>query len=210
MTKIEVHKPFKGDFRMTQPFGVYFWYNKRRLKHQGTDWALPVGTPFLACFSGVISRIEKFRLDGYGKSIYLQSACGKYEALYAHANAIFVKKGDQVKLGDNLGHSGNTGFSTGPHIHFGLKLYGEYVDPEKIIGYKELEKQQPLIKPDEYKIQKGDTLFAIASKFYIGGDLWPLLYSANEKIIGSNPDLIHPGMVLKIPRPNKNDGKLIN
>ena len=201
MNKTEVLKPFKGEYTMTQPFGVFFYFHGRRLKHQGTDWALPTGTPVLACFDGVVSRVEKFRLDGYGRSIYLRSVSGKYEALYAHLSSIFVKVGDKVRLSDILGHSGNTGFGTGPHLHFGLKLYGEYVDAEKVIG-SDTSKNQ-LIKPDEYVVEKGDTLFNIASKFFVGGDLWPVLYRENEKIIGSDPNLIKPGQVLKIPKINK-------
>ena len=196
---VEVVKPFKDNYAMTQPFGVFFYFHGRRLKHQGTDWALPTGTPLLACFDGVVSRVEKYRLNGYGRSVYLRSVSGKYEALYAHLDSIFVEVGDKIKLGGILGHSGNTGFGTGPHLHFGLKLYGEYVDAEKIIGGK----PEQLLKPDEYIVEKGDTLFQIASKFYVGGNLWPLLYKENEKVIGSNPDLIKPGQVLKIPNVNK-------
>ena len=184
---------------MTQPFGVFFNFHGRRLKHQGTDWALPEGTPVLACFAGRVMRVEKYRLNGYGKSVYLLSANGKYEALYAHLSNIFVEVGDEVDLSTMLGHSGNTGFGTGPHLHFGLKLYGEYVDAEKIIGVA----PQKLIKPDEYLVEKGDTLFDIASKFFVGGDLWPIIYRENDKVIGSDPNLIEPGQILKIPKTNK-------
>lgn len=203
MTKnIEVYKPFKGDHPMTQPFGVFFTYKKRRLKHQGTDWGMPIGTPLLSCFSSVVSRIEKFRLEGYGPSIYIRSLDGKYEALYAHLNGIFVELGQRLDAGEVLGHSGDKGFSTGPHLHFGLKLYNEYVDPLKHIDIG-ISEQEKLIKTDEYIVQRGDTLFDIASRFYVGGDLWPLLHKENEGIIGINPDKIYPGQVLKIPQANK-------
>jgi len=203
MTKIiEVKMPFKGNFAMTQPFGVYFWYHKRRLKHQGTDWGMPVGTPMLSSFNGVVSRVEKYRLDGYGPSVYIQSLCGVYETLHAHLNAIYVEKGQKVKAGEIIGKSGNKGFSTGPHLHFGLKVYGEYKDAEKYLNIGIPEKDK-LIKTDEYKVEKGDTLFEIASRFYVGGDFWPLLYRENEKIIGSDPNKIYPGQILKIPKANK-------
>jgi len=200
--KVEVVKPFKGDYTMTQPFGVFFSFHGRRLKHQGTDWALPKGTPVLACFDGFVSRVEKYRLSGYGRSVYLRSLNGKYEALYAHLETIFVEVNQKIKIGDILGHSGNTGFGTGPHLHYGLKRYGEYVDAEEIIGCK-VPNAQLLLEVDEYVVKTGDTLFDIASKFFSGGDLWPLLYRENEKIIGSDPNLIKPGQILKIPKTNK-------
>ena len=199
----EVSKPFKGNYTMTQPFGVFFNFHGRRLKHQGTDWALPTGTPLLSCFAGRVVRIEKYRMNGYGRSIYLRSLDGRYEALYAHLNEnIFVQIDEEVKLGQIIGQSGNSGFGTGPHLHFGLKLYGEYVDAEKHIAVEVSEKNK-LLKADEYIVQKGDTLFEIASKFFVGGDLWPLLYRENEKVIGSDPNLIIPGQILKIPNTNQ-------
>lgn len=203
MTRIiEVQKPFKGEFPMTQPFGVYFYYKKRRLKHQGTDWGMPVGTPMLSSFNGTVSRVEKYRLDGYGPSIYIQSSDGKFETLHAHLNGIYVEKGQKVEAGEKIGSSGDKGFSTGPHLHYGLKVFGEYVNAEKYIDVGISEKDR-LIKTDEYKVKRGDTLFEIASMFYVGGDLWPLLHKENEKLIGSDPNKIYPGQILRIPKANK-------
>lgn len=206
MTKnnFEVKKPFNGNYTMTQPFGVFFWYNNRKLKHLGVDWALPGGTPVIACFDGEVVRVEKFRVEGYGRSIYLRSSDGKFEALYAHLEGIHVEKGDKVKLGNPMGLSGRTGFCrgvTGYHLHFGLKVYNEYLDP--FIYLNEQIPQERLIKDDEYIVLPGDCLYNIAAKFYVGADMWPELYKANERIIGSNPDMIKPGMILKIPKANK-------
>ena len=199
MNKIKVNKPFNGKFTMTQPFGVFFWYNGRKLKHQGVDWALPNMTPVVACFDCEVIRVEKFRVNGYGRSIYLRSTNGSYEALYAHLDSTYVEKGQLIKTGERIGASGRTGFcrgKTGYHLHFGLKLYNEYVDPLKFVDVEV--PQQELIKTDEYIVQPGDTLFNIASKFYVGGDMWKTLYEENKKVVGSNPDLIRPGMILKI------------
>lgn len=199
---VEVKKPFKGDFVVTQSFGVFFFYKKRKLKHLGVDWGMPVGTPMLSSFNGVVSRLERFRVEGYGPSIYIRSLDGKYEILYAHLNSIYVKKGQKIAVGELIGKSGNKGFSTGPHLHYGLKMYNEYVDPLKYVNVGSSEADQ-LIKIDEYHVQKGDTLFLIASRFYSGGDLWSLLYKENEKVIGKDPNKIYPGQILKIPKANK-------
>lgn len=206
MTKqiIEVSKPFENNFTLTQKFGVYFFMNGRRLKHQGVDWALPGGTSVVACFAGEVVRVEGFRLEGYGRSIYLRSSDGKFEALYAHLEGIHVTKGQKVKSGEKIGLSGRTGFCrglTGYHLHFGLKMYNEYQDPLKYIN-EEMPKEL-LIKPDEYIVKPGDSLSVIASKFYIGADMWPVIYKENEKKIGSDPDVIRPGQILKIPKANE-------
>lgn len=202
--KCEVRKPFNGKFTMTQPFGTFFWWNDRKLKHLGVDWALPGNTPVVACFDGEAVRVERFRMEGYGRSIYLRSSDGKFEALYAHLESIYLEKGDKVKVGDKIGASGRTGFCrgvTGYHLHFGLKVYNEYLDPFKFLDVET--PQEKLIKSDEYIVQPGDTLYAIAAKFYVGADMWPEIYKENEKVIGSDPDVIRPGMILKIPKANK-------
>ena len=202
--KFEVQKPFKGNFTMTQSFGVFFWYQKRKLKHLGVDWALPKMTPVIACFTGEVIRVEKFRMSGYGRSIYIRSSDGKFEALYAHLESVYLEKGKQIKLGETIGASGRTGFCrgiTGYHLHFGLKKHNEYVDPLKYVDVEV--PQEMLVKPDEYRVEKGDCLYDIAAKFYIGADMWPEIYKANEKIIGSDPNMIRPGMILKIPKANK-------
>ncbi len=198
MTKIRM--PFNGKYQITQPFGVNYWYGKKKLKHQGTDWALPGGTEVIACFDGVISRVEKYRLTGYGRSIYLRSLDSKFEALYAHLSAINVEVNDKVKIGNIIGQSGRSGFCrgrTGYHLHFGLKKYGKYIDP---LGYLTLPDQMELPPGGdrEYTVKIGDSLWKIAVDFYGKGEMWKEIYNANiDKIHDSNK--IFPGQIFKIP-----------
>ena len=199
MTKIEM--PFNGKYRLTQDFGVYYYYKNRKVKHQGTDWALPGGTDVIACFNGIVSRVEKWRLTGYGKSIYLRSLDSQFEALYAHLSSLNVQVGDKVKIGNIIGQSGRSGFcrgKTGYHLHFGLKKYGKYIDP---VGYLNLP-DRPLELPSnnfrEYTVKKGDSLWKIAVAFYGKGGMWKEIYNANLDII-NNSDKIYPGQVFKIP-----------
>lgn len=84
--------------------------------HMGTDLAAPLGTPVLAAFAGQVA-IADF-LGGYGLAIALNHNKGTQQTLYGHLSEIFVKQGDQVKQGDVIGRVGNTGNSTGPHLHF--------------------------------------------------------------------------------------------
>lgn len=125
-------KPFAGKFKLTQEFGVSYWYNNKKRKHLGIDWALPNLTPILAPFDGVVSRVEKYRMDGYGRSVYLRSSDSQYEALHAHLESINVEVGNHIKEGEIMGLSGRSGFVRGPtgyHLHWGLKKGGFYVNP---------------------------------------------------------------------------------
>lgn len=84
--------------------------------HTGTDLAAPLGTPVLAAYAGQVA-IADF-LGGYGLAIALNHNQGSQQTLYGHLSEIFVKPGDWVKQGEVIGRVGDTGNSTGPHLHF--------------------------------------------------------------------------------------------
>ncbi len=84
--------------------------------HSGTDMGAPEGTPVLAAVSGQVVTADL--LGGYGLTVILQHEKGTQESLYAHMSQIFVKPGDKVEQGNVIGRVGNTGNSTGPHLHF--------------------------------------------------------------------------------------------
>jgi murein DD-endopeptidase MepM/ murein hydrolase activator NlpD len=85
--------------------------------HSGIDFRANTGTPVLASLEGVVSFTGENWL--YGKHIILTHVNG-YKTLYAHLNAFSVKQGDRVATGKKIAESGNTGHSTGPHLHFGI------------------------------------------------------------------------------------------
>ncbi|WP_461246324.1 peptidoglycan DD-metalloendopeptidase family protein [Treponema sp. R6D11] len=85
--------------------------------HSGIDFRANTGTPVLASLEGVVSFTGENWL--YGKHIILSHTNG-YKTIYAHLNAFSVKQGDRVATGKKIGESGNTGHSTGPHLHFGI------------------------------------------------------------------------------------------
>ncbi len=107
---------------VTQYFGKTS--SSRRLyasgTHNGIDFRAPIGTPVKATLSGIIQAIgDTDRERGcysYGKWVLLKHANG-LSSLYAHLSVISVKEGDTVVTGDRIGYSGNTGYSTGPHLH---------------------------------------------------------------------------------------------
>lgn len=109
-----------GTFPITQNFGDRAAIYKARyglLGHNGIDIGTPQHTMVVSAASGWVSEVG-FDAGGYGN--YLKVVHSEYLTLYAHLNDLQVKKGDRVVQGQLLGHSGNTGFSDGPHLHFGV------------------------------------------------------------------------------------------
>jgi len=85
--------------------------------HGGLDLRANTGTTVIAALDGVVSVVSENWL--YGKYIIITHSNG-YKTLYGHLNAYSVKQGDRVARGRKIGESGNTGYSTGPHLHFGI------------------------------------------------------------------------------------------
>ncbi len=131
-----------GSFPQTQAFGAdALTYSARYgLKgHNGIDIGCPTLTPVLSAADGWISETG-FDTAGYGR--YIKVVHNGYLTLYAHLNDVAVKLKDRVVAGQLIGHSNNSGFSTGPHLHFavapcdsnGIKTemtngYSGYIDP---------------------------------------------------------------------------------
>ncbi|WP_406870568.1 M23 family metallopeptidase [Thioclava sp. 'Guangxiensis'] len=123
--KLPFQLPLKSQFRYSSPYG-YRW---GRL-HAGVDMALPVGNHVLAPADGVViaSEVE----HGYGNVIKIQHEFG-VSTVYGHLSKRRVKKGQKVSQGDWIGDTGNTGRSTGPHLHYEIRLGGKPVDPMTFI-----------------------------------------------------------------------------
>ncbi len=84
--------------------------------HSGTDLGAPIGTPVLAAYAGRVIMADF--LGGYGLAVALDHNKGSQQTLYGHLSEIFVQPGEQVKQGTVIGRVGDTGNSTGPHLHF--------------------------------------------------------------------------------------------
>ncbi len=123
--KLPFSFPVKGTYRSTSGFGPR-WGRM----HEGHDWAGPVGTPIHATADGVVSFAG--RSGGYGNLIKIKHEFG-YETRYAHLSRIRVKVGDRVSRGDRIGDMGNTGRSTGPHLHYEIRIGGAATNPMKYI-----------------------------------------------------------------------------
>lgn len=113
--------PVFENFRFTSGFGQRWG----RL-HAGTDFAGPIGTPIHATADGVV--IHAGWSSGYGRLIKIQHEFG-IETRYAHLNQIRVEVGQRVSRGDRIGDMGNSGRSTGPHLHYEVRVGGNPVNP---------------------------------------------------------------------------------
>mgnify|MGYP000268073696 CR=1 FL=1 len=126
--------------RITSRFTYRRWHPilKRYRPHHGTDFGARRGTPLLAVYSGKVS--FSGRMGGYGKVVKIKHPRG-YESLYAHQSRTKVRRGQHVKKGQIIGYVGSTGRSTGPHLHFGLKRNGRWVNPMKVLKKESLSKK---------------------------------------------------------------------
>jgi murein DD-endopeptidase MepM/ murein hydrolase activator NlpD len=133
---IKLIAPVNGS--ITQLFGVDPEFYKRFgfPGHNGIDYAISSGTSVVAAAAGTVAMVA-FENGGYGNYVKLSHVDGskKYQTYYAHLASAAVSPGQKVKAGTVIGFSDNTGASTGPHLHFGLRIDGEnpafkgYVDP---------------------------------------------------------------------------------
>ncbi len=164
----DFHPPFVG--HKTSEFGY-----RRYRYHYGVDIKLLTGDPVSAAFDGVV-RIAQYDGD-YGKVVVIRHNNG-LETLYAHLSKIEVREGQWIEAGDQLGLGGNTGRSTGSHLHFEVRYLGEPIDPNTIINWETGKLKMNTLALNRshfsylaevraikyYTIRRGDTLSAIARK----------------------------------------------
>ncbi|OEU50303.1 MAG: hypothetical protein BA871_10875 [Desulfuromonadales bacterium C00003096] len=105
-------------------------FTGRRKLHHGYDIAARTGTPVLATANGVVSKVAS--LSDYGKIVVLDHGYG-YQTYYAHNSKILVKVGQRVQRGEKIAAVGNTGRSTGSHLHYEVRLNGVPVNPKRYI-----------------------------------------------------------------------------
>ena len=102
--------------------------------HSGVDLAADIGTPVKAAISGNVIKVESLS-DSFGTYVKVQNE--NIITTYAHCSTIEVKEGDYVEQGAIIAYSGNTGNSTGPHLHFELSIDNRFVDPGFLLTYSQ-------------------------------------------------------------------------
>lgn len=123
--------PFRGSYRLASRFNLERKHpvTGQIRPHYGVDFATPVGTPILATSDGVVEVIGSHPIAG--KYIVIRHN-NKYSTRYLHLDKFFVKKGDNVRMGSIIAHSGNTGRTSGAHIHYELRIHNRPVDPMRV------------------------------------------------------------------------------
>ena len=116
--------------RITSLYGMRTLGGFTRM-HRGVDFGAPVGTPVLAAGDGVIERLGWY--GGYGNYVRIRHN-GAYKTAYAHLSgyAKGLDRGSRVRQGQAIGYVGNTGNSTGPHLHYEVLIDGEQIDPLEV------------------------------------------------------------------------------
>ncbi len=122
-------KPYEG--KLSTRFGVRrILNNKPKSPHSGVDLKAPEGAPVVSSGDGIVS----FTGDHFftGNSVYIDHGT-EIISMYFHLSSISVKMGDKVSRGQVIGHVGSTGRSTGPHLHWGVRINGNRVDPFSLL-----------------------------------------------------------------------------
>lgn len=158
-----MRKPFDGEYQITQLFGenpeIYARFGLKG--HNGMDFAAPTGTVLYSPITGTVTEVREDP-GGYGNYVKIENP--ELAVLLAHLSRFTVGETQQVTEGEQVGWSGNTGFSTGPHLHFGIFTkprqssngYNGYVDPlpylkGEIMQIDELKKELDIYKENTQK-----------------------------------------------------------
>lgn len=129
-------------FRVSSQFGYRSDpFTGARKMHTGFDFACKPGNPVYSTGDGVVERVS-FDLFGYGNSIIINHGFG-YKTRYAHLKNIYVAEGMKVKRGENIGETGKSGRSSGPHLHYEVIYKNDFVNP---VNYFDLD-----MPVDEYE-----------------------------------------------------------
>ena len=140
--------PDPSVYRLSSSFG----YRRdpisgRTAMHRGVDFAMKPGNPVYATGDGVIESV-KFEFFGYGNQVVIDHGFG-YKTRYAHLKAVGVVEGMKIKRGECIGQSGNSGKSSGPHLHYEVLYKGNQINPA---NYYDLS-----ITPEEYSTMVQNT-----------------------------------------------------
>lgn len=122
--------PVPEDVQISSYYGmrVHPVYKKKRM-HWGIDFPLKPGTPIRAAGNGVVEKVvSEGKKSSYGKHIQIGHD-HIYSSLYAHLSNVYVVEGQMLQKGDTIGLSGNTGVTTGPHLHFEVFENGKHINP---------------------------------------------------------------------------------
>jgi murein DD-endopeptidase MepM/ murein hydrolase activator NlpD len=129
---VPLRKPLAGQLLMTSPFGVRIDpFNREPSMHPGIDFRADVGQPIYATAAGKVTHAGWD--GGYGKMVQIDHGEGLVTR-YGHMSQVDVAVGQHVHAGQVIGHVGSTGRSTGPHLHYEIRVNGEAINPAKFLA----------------------------------------------------------------------------
>ncbi len=138
--------PSGSPLKVTTTTSTYGWRIHPTLQsrefHRGLDFRARMNTPIYATASGVIEYAGYHKTSGYGNLIILDHSFG-FKSMYGHLNKVATHPGAFVKKGDLIGYTGNTGMSSGPHLHYEIRYIQRVLDPTAFVewsakNYKEI------------------------------------------------------------------------
>lgn len=133
--------PDRRIYRLSSSFGYRSDpFTGKSKRHSGVDFALKPGNPIYATGDGVVEKV-KYEFYGYGNQVLINHGFG-YKTRYAHLKSINVVEGMKVKRGEHIGDSGNSGRSSGPHLHYEVLYKDKHINPA---NYFDL-----TVTPEEY------------------------------------------------------------
>lgn len=136
-------KPYSEHFELGDGFGDRIHpLTKKITKHNGIDIPMPVGISILSPMNGIANIYADFpnkdKLTGYGNYVTVSGYSeqgSKVKLLFAHLDKVSIKDGQSITAFTEIGLSGKSGGVTGPHLHFGVMVNGEWVNPEQYVNF---------------------------------------------------------------------------
>lgn len=127
--------PINNYSRISSPYGyrIHPLTGKREL-HTGVDLACSIDTPVYATSDGVVDFAKDGWNGGYGIMVKIDHSFG-FKTYYAHLNSFVVQRGDFVKKGQLIAYSGNTGISSGPHLHYEVRFLGSHINSKNFMDW---------------------------------------------------------------------------
>jgi murein DD-endopeptidase MepM/ murein hydrolase activator NlpD len=171
-------KPLQAVYPLTGKHHVTSAYGTRKWKfHHGVDLRVKMREPVRSCFDGVV-RISKYDRYGYGHYVLIRHKNG-LETLYGHLDESKVKPGQLIKAGQTIGLAGNTGRSSGPHLHFEVRYAGLDINPDQlfewlkgdsiknelVVSSNSFPEYKDFKKAIYHRIRRGDSLWLLARKY---------------------------------------------
>lgn len=142
---------------------------RNMVPHHGIDLKMPEGTELRSLTDGVVENVVDFGTNNLGKGVFVRNEDGTM-SIYGHMSQIKVKIGEHLNAGESIGFSGNTGNSTGSHLHFGMKdASGAWIDPTPVA--------------EKVSNMSGDD-------FHLGQFLLDKYNSFADKVIGAEMDMV--------------------